>query len=312
MEKHSPAAPRGKLQEFVGTTARKPDTLQPSSPHDPITSRDNKWLKAFRAALRGSGPVSGDPIGVEGPKLVEEAVRAGLQTEALLVSETGERDVERILLAASESDAGIPRSRILRTTDKLFASVAGTEAPQGVAALFRPPEWTFEDVLRGAPSRDGVLRGEVPLVVVLAGVQDPGNVGTILRSAEAFGATGAVAARGTADPWSPKSVRASACSALRLPVLRGIALPILLAQLRVARVRIYSASSKTQKPRGVADLREASAIFIGSEGHGLPAEVEHASDAYISVPMSEAVESLNAAVAASIVLYEAARQRKSS
>jgi TrmH family RNA methyltransferase len=315
MEKQTPAAPRGKALEPTGATVGRKGGLQQASPHDPITSRDNKWLKAFRAALRGGGPASGEPIGVEGPKLVEEAVRAGLHAEALLVSEAGERDVERILQAASESDAGIPRSRILRTTDKLFASVAGTESPQGVAALFRPPEWTFEGVLRGAPSRDGALSGDVPLVVVLAGVQDPGNVGTILRSAEAFGATGAIAARGTADPWSPKSVRASAGSALRLPILRGIALPILLAQLRVAQVRIYSANSKGQaegaeKTRRPADLREASAIFIGSEGHGLPAEVEHASDAHISVPMSEAVESLNAAVAASIVLYEAARQRK--
>jgi TrmH family RNA methyltransferase len=312
MQKQSPAAPRGKAQEPAGAKGRGTGGWQQVSPHDPITSRDNKWLKAFRAALRGSGPDTGEPIGVEGPKLVEEAVRAGLEAEALLVSESGERELERILFTASESDPGIPRSRILRTTDKLFASVAGTEAPQGVAALFRQPEWTFEDVLRGAPSRDGALSGDVPLVVVLAGVQDPGNVGTILRSAEAFSATGAIASRGTADPWSPKSVRASAGSALRLPVLRGIALPILLAQLRVAQVRVYSASCKTQKPRGVADLREASAIFIGSEGHGLPAEVEHASDAQISVPMSEAVESLNAAVAASIVLYEAARQRKSS
>jgi TrmH family RNA methyltransferase len=327
MEKQSPAAPRSKVLAPVGAAAGKPDGLQQASPHDPITSRDNKWLKAFRAALRGSGPDASEPIGVEGPKLVEEAVCAGLEVEGLLVSDTGERDLERILLAASESDAGIPRSRILRTSDKLFAGVAGTEAPQGVAALFRPPQWTFEDVLSGAPSPDGARRGEIPLVVVLAGVQDPGNVGTILRSAEAFGATGAVATRGTADPWSPKSVRASAGSSLRLPVLRGIALPILLAQLRVAQVRVYSASSKArpdgpeQKGRGVrtegvcrtraaADLREASAIFIGSEGHGLPPEVEHASDAQISVPMSEAVESLNAAVAASIVLYEAARQRK--
>ena len=312
MEKQSTAAPRGKAQEPTGARGGRTGAWQQASPHDPITSRDNKWLKAFRAALRGSGPDTGEPVGVEGPKLVEEAVRAGLEAEALLVSESGERELERILLAASESDPGIPCSRILRTSDKLFASVAGTEAPQGVAALFRQPEWTFEDVLRGAPSRDGALSGAVPLVVVLAGVQDPGNVGTILRSAEAFGATGAIASRGTADPWSPKSVRASAGSALRLPVMRGIAVPILLAQLRMAQVRVYSASSKTQKPRGVADLREASAIFIGSEGHGLPAEVEHASDVHISVPMSEAVESLNAAVAASIVLYEAARQRKSS
>src|SRR5271156_6661877 len=92
---------------------------------DSITSRDNKWLKKFRTALRGSGPEQGEPIAAEGPKLVEECVRAGLETEALLVSETGERQLERILRAASDSESGIARSRIFRTTDKLFESVAG-------------------------------------------------------------------------------------------------------------------------------------------------------------------------------------------
>ena len=103
-----------------------------------ITSRENKWLKIFRGALRGTGPGVGEPIGLEGPKLVEDALRSGLEAEALLVSEAGEAsELERILRAAGESVTGIPRSRVLRTTDKLFASVAGTETPQGVAALFR-------------------------------------------------------------------------------------------------------------------------------------------------------------------------------
>lgn len=275
-----------------------------------ITSRDNKWLKLFRSALRGSGPAEGEPIGVEGPKFVEDALRSGLVAEALLVSEAGEREAERILRAASE--AGIPRSRVLRTTNKLFAGLAGTDTPQGVAALFRQPAWGLDDVLRGP----GAMREHAPLVVVMAGVQDPGNVGTIVRSAEAFGATGAVAARGTADPWSPKALRASAGSALRLPLLRGMAIPVLLAQLRIARVRIYAASSgrgstgTAEEIAAQADLRDAIAIFIGSEGTGLPAEVTRAADAVISIPTDGAVESLNAGVAASIVLYEAARQRK--
>ena len=282
---------------------------------DVITSRENKWLKLFRAALRGTGPTESEQIGVEGPKLVEDALRSGLQAEALLVSEAGEADLERILRAASESEAGIPRSRVLRTTDKLFASVAGTEAPQGVAALFRQPEWQFDDVLRGAAAADGALRGDAALVVVMAAVQDPGNIGTIIRSAEAFGATGAVATRGSADPWSPKALRASAGSALRFPVLRGMAIPVLLAQLRVAGVKIVAASSHSAglgEPgkNAAADLREPVAIFIGNEGAGLPREIEHAADARISIPMSAAVESLNAGVAASVVLYEAARQRK--
>ena len=280
-----------------------------------ITSRENKWLKIFRAALRGTGPAEGELIGVEGPKLVEDALRSGLQAEALLVSEAGEAsDLERILRAASESEAGIPRSRVMRTTDKLFASVAGTETPQGVAALFRQPSWQFDDVVRGAAATDGSLRGNAALVVVLAAVQDPGNVGTILRSAEAFGATGVVTTRGSADPWSPKALRASAGSGLRFPVLRGMAVPVLLAQLRVAGVKIVAASSHSGAVNGagedaVADLREAVAIFIGNEGAGLPHEIEHVADARISIPMRAAVESLNAGVAASVVMYEAARQR---
>ena len=281
-----------------------------------ITSRENKWLKIFRAALRGTGPAEGDAIGVEGPKLVEDALRAGLQAEALLVSESGEAsDLERILRAASGSEAGIPRSRVMRTTDKLFASVAGTETPQGVAALFLQPAWAFDDVMRGAAAADGALRGDAALVVVLAAVQDPGNVGTIVRSAEAFGATGVVTTRGGADPWSPKALRASAGSGLRFPVLRGMAIPVLLAQLRVAGVKIVAASSHSPAVRraagdAVADLRSPVAIFIGNEGAGLAREIENAADARIAIPMRDGVESLNAGVAASVVLYEAAQQRK--
>ncbi len=276
-----------------------------------ITSRDNKWLKAFRAALRGKGPhpARNEPIGIEGPKLVEEALRSGLAVEALLVSESGERDAAPILKAASESEVGIPPSQILKTSDKLFESVSGTEAPQGVAALFRQPEWRLDDVLHGV----GATRGNSPLVVVLAAIQDPGNVGTILRSAEAFGATGAIATRGTADPWSPKALRASAGSTLRLPLLRGMAIPVLLAQLRIAGVKIYAASSVRNghagESRASTDWREPAAVFVGNEGAGLPPEITHAADAVISIPTAGTVESLNAGVAASIVLYEAARQR---
>jgi TrmH family RNA methyltransferase len=277
---------------------------------DAITSRDNKWLKKFRAALQGTGPTGGEPIGVEGTKLVEEAVRSGLEVEALLVSDLGERELEGILLAARETEAGIPRSRILRTTDKLFAGVAGTETPQGVAALVQARAWEFDDLLRGRADVNGAFCGDAPLVVVMAGVQDPGNVGTIVRSAEAFGATGVVAARGTADPWSPKALRASAGSALRLPLVRGMAVPILIAQLRMAHVKIFAAITKSAGALPAADLREPAAILIGSEGAGLAPEIERSADARISIPMSETVESLNAGVAASVLLFEAARQRR--
>jgi TrmH family RNA methyltransferase len=308
-------ARRFSLSGREGSTSRptaKTSAGLREAPTDTITSRDNKWLKMFRAALRGTGPAAGESLGVEGPKLIEEAVRSGLEAEALLVSESGEAELSRILCAAGESDSGIPRSRILRTTDKLFASVAGTEAPQGIAALFRAREWEFDDLLRGRAARDGGYRSEAALVAVMAGVQDPGNVGTVVRSAEAFGATGVVATRGTADPWSPKALRASAGSALRLPVVRGIAIPVLLAQLRVTRIQVIAAVSRAPDNAKLEppDLREKLALFIGSEGAGLPAEVLRTADATLAIPMSAEVESLNAGVAASVLLYEIANQRR--
>jgi len=271
-----------------------------------ITSKDNRWIKAFRAGLQGSGPKSDEAIAVEGPKLIDDALRAGLEAEALLVSESGEAAAQRILLAASTTDYGISPSRILRTTDKIFAAVTGTETPQGVAALFRQPSLEFNSVLGN---------GATPLVLVLVGLQDPGNVGTAVRSAEAFGATGVIAARGTADPWSPKAVRASAGSALRTPILRGLAVSVVLAQLRTLKVKVVAATSGDDE--NLASANEAlsvfaggMALFIGSEGSGLPPEVIKASDATIAIPMAGAIESLNAGVSASILLYEAARQRR--
>jgi RNA methyltransferase, TrmH family len=166
--------------------------------------------------------------------------------------------------------------------------------------------------------------------VVLAGVQDPGNVGTLLRTAEAFGASGAAACSaggiGTANPFEPKALRASAGSALRLPILRGVAAPLLLAQLRVAAVRIYAACPEEHFPAPAgssgkvlapwqADWRAPAALLIGNEGAGLPAELARSADAIVRIPQAAApeagvpIDSLNAAVAGGILLYEAARQR---
>jgi len=283
---------------------------------DVITSRENRWVKLFRASLRATGPASDEPIAVEGPKLIEDALRHGLVTEALMVSESGEASLERILRAASNSESGIERSHVLRTTDKIFGTISGTESPQGVAALFRQPVWDFDDIF-GRISSGSVTseHSALPLVLVMAGLQDPGNVGTIVRSAEAFGATGVITTRDTADPWSPKAVRASAGSALRLPILRGISSAVLLTQLRISKIKIVtsgSAASKGSAAEGstMPDFREPLAIFIGNEGAGVPLEVANAADFHISIP-TKAVESLNAGIAASILLYEASRQRKS-
>ncbi len=277
-----------------------------------ITSRDNHWLKEFRLALRGGLPTESGFVGVEGVRLVEEALRSGCPIEAVLFSESGERHRERLAPLIDRPEIAIP---ILRTADRLFEGVADTEHPQGVAALVKPRVASFDDVLRVS---EGVCS---PLLVVLAGVQDPGNVGTILRTASAFGATGAVTAAsgqsGTASPFSPKALRASAGAALHLPILAGMSLPILLAQLRVANVRTLascvheSAADKPLLAPWEVDWCEPVALLVGNEGAGLPEDVERSADARIRIPTSSGVESLNAAAAAAVLFYEAARQRKS-
>lgn len=257
-----------------------------------ITSSDNRWLKRFRRALRQAEASEDGLVGIEGARLVEDSLRSGIEVAALLVSPSGEEHLSRL------GNALPPDASLLRTTDRLFAGVADTQTPQGIAALVRPRATQFDDLVRG-----------LPLVVVLAGVQDPGNVGTILRSAEAFGASGVIAAKGTAHPFSPKALRASAGSALRLPVVSGLALPVALAQLRMAGLRLYAASLRGTLSPARADLRAPSALIIGNEGAGVPVEVERSVDALLQIPIEAPVDSLNAAVAASVLLYEAARQR---
>jgi TrmH family RNA methyltransferase len=318
----------------MATPSKAARSARPSAPGEPaaITSRDNRWLKEFRLALRGGLPTESGFVGVEGVRLVEEALRSACPIAAVLFSESGERHHERLAPMIDRPEIAIP---ILRTTDRLFEGIADTEHPQGVAALVKPRAATFDDLLRAPQAACS------PLLVVLAGVQDPGNVGTILRTASAFGATGAVTAAsgqsGTASPFSPKALRASAGAALHLPILAGMSLPILLTQLSVANVRtLASVAHDTGSPDGRANLhRETSeevgvpelgnaanpllpweinwcepiALLVGNEGAGLPEEVARSADARVRIPMASGAESLNAAAAAAVLFYEAARQR---
>jgi TrmH family RNA methyltransferase len=316
-----------------------------------IESRENRWLKRFRAALSGEsfrdgasarsradsstqalpeGPLQTEIAGVEGARLVETALRSGAEIPALLFSDTGAKRMRRLQPWIP------PEARLLRTTDRLFAFASGTETPQGVAALVRPRLGTFDDLIGGTP-----------LILILAGVQDPGNVGTLVRTAEALGASGiaacAAGAIGTANPFSPKALRASAGAALRLPIARGLSAPVLLAQLRIAGVRVCAAcpdepsgaasrasereaastvgSANARKPLAPweIDWRGPVALLIGNEGAGLPDDLVHSADAVVRIPHAPhysnaggenaPAESLNAAIAGSILLYEAARQR---
>jgi TrmH family RNA methyltransferase len=182
--------------------------------------------------------------------------------------------------------------------DALFQSIATTETSQGVIALVRPPEWSVEQVFRGRS-----------LVVVLDGLQDPGNAGTIARAAEAFGATGLIFVKGTVSPYNPKTLRASSGSLFRIPFVSGLAAPLVRASLQQHRVDLHAAMPFTgsQRMAGDVDLTRPCAIVIGSEGRGVSKEL-HGICEDLAIP-TVGVESLNAAVAAAVLLYEARRQR---
>jgi TrmH family RNA methyltransferase len=278
---------------------------------DLITSRENRWLKEFRVALRGGLATEKGCVGVEGVRLVEEALGSGCRVEAVLFSESGERHRERLAPLIGRPEMAFP---VLKTTDRLFEGIADTEHPQGVAALVEPRKVEVADLLA---TPEGAC---APLLAVLAGVQDPGNVGTILRTAAAFGATGAAtsatAQGGTASPFSPKALRASAGAALHLPVLAGMSLAILLTQLKVNGIHTLASCVQDTARVGASlspwevDWCQPIALLVGNEGAGLPEEIVRGADARVHIPMARGVESLNAAAAAAVMFYEAYRQRQ--
>jgi RNA methyltransferase, TrmH family len=266
-----------------------------------VEGRHNPLVKQLRQAFsRGELTESGD-CAIEGLRILEEAIRSGLRFGAVFFRESAQDRAERLLpqIGAQVETLLLP--------DKLFDSLVPSESPQGVAALVRLKEFSIEDVIE---------RLQVGPIVVLAGLQDPGNLGTILRSSEAFGSAGVVLGEGTVSPFNSKVVRASAGSVFRLPMIHNHGkakkgkLEEISEKLQANGVRLIATSSHKGTALDQADLKGSCAIFFGNEGSGLPREVMAKMDEFVSIPHAQQVESLNAGVAASIVLYEAARQRK--
>jgi TrmH family RNA methyltransferase len=261
-----------------------------------IEGRHNTLVKELRRAFARGELTPDGYCAIEGLRILEEAIRSGLRFRAVFFNESAAPRAERLLsqLGAQVETLVLP--------DKLFASVVPSEAPQGVAALARWKEFSLEEVLP---------KSQAGPVLVVAGVQDPGNLGTILRSAEAFGAGGAVLGEGTVTPFNPKVVRASAGSVFRLPLARAT-LSDSLARMKELGLRLVATASHKGTPLDQAKLSGPLAIFIGSEGAGVPRDLIKAMDEVVAIPQAPHVDSLNVGVAASIVLYELARQKAST
>jgi TrmH family RNA methyltransferase len=263
-----------------------------------IEGRHNALVKQLRQAFARAERTEEGDCAIEGMRIVEEAIRSGLRFRAVFFRESAQDRAPRLLpqIGAHVETLLLP--------DKLFDSSVPSETPQGVAALVRLKESSIHDVLE---------RLHVGPIMVLAGLQDPGNLGTILRSAEAFGSAGVVLGEGTVSPFNSKVIRASAGSVFRLPVVIAKSaggLEEVSAKLRAQNVRSIATSSHKGTPLDQTNLTGLIAIFVGSEASGLPRTLITKMDETVVIPHTPQVESLNAGVAGSIVLYEAARQRK--
>jgi TrmH family RNA methyltransferase len=268
-----------------------------------IEGRHNALVKDLRQAFARSERTEEGDCAIEGLRIVEEAVRSGLRFRAVFFRDSAENMAERLL-----PQMGSHVETVL-LPDRLFDGAVPSETPQGVAALVRVKEFSLEDLLE----RVQVGPAEIGPIVVVIGLQDPGNLGTILRSAEAFGSAGVILGDGTVSAFNSKVIRASAGSVFRLPVVAAKSaggMEAILEKFRAQGVRLIATSSHKGTPLDEAKLTGVSAILVGSEGSGLPRNLLAQVDEMIAIPHSAQVESLNAAVAGSIILYEAARQRR--
>jgi RNA methyltransferase, TrmH family len=260
-----------------------------------ISSGSNPRLKQLRAAVRDGGSDAQGRVRIEGPKLIREAIRSRLLVDEVYVSDRSRRDPDIQDLLRQ-----IPgKPEIVEISDRLFPTIVSTEHPQGLLALARIPPIQLDKLLQRSS-----------MLLVGCELQDPGNLGTLLRSAEAFGIEGVLLTQTSVNPFNEKVVRASAGSIFRLPCLGGLESTELIRFLGRNGFRFVAAT-----PKGAIDFREADyrsrlALILGNEGKGLSEEVLSQVQTRIHIPMTAGIESLNVAVAASIILCEAARQRK--
>jgi TrmH family RNA methyltransferase len=268
----------------------------PVSPADPILrSRQNPTVQALRR-LAASAEARREEIAylADGVRLVEEGVRSGAPitlavcSPRLLREARGER-LQGALRRAAE--------RLVLATDEVVAAIVGAPRHQGVVIRLQ---------LEAAPLATHLDPARSDRAVIACGVQDPGNLGALLRVAAASGAGLLVAATGSADPWSPKAARASAGALFRLPVARGGDPGTVLAQARAAGYRVVAAHARGGTPYREVDWGHPTALFLGGEGGGLPEEILEACDERATIPMATEVESLNVLSAATLLLYAAA------
>lgn len=256
-----------------------------------ITSTSNQQMKALSALLKKSKERKEKGVFVvEGTKMVAEAPKEWLQS--VYVSESYEKNPEN--------------ARLLRdftyevVSDSVFKSVSDTQTPQGILAVVSMPKYTL----------DALMDGDKTHLLILESIQDPGNLGTMVRTGEGAGITGVIMNKTTVDLFNPKTIRSTMGSIYRVPFYVTEDLQETLNNLNEQGVALYAAHLKGEHSYDEEDYTGACGFLIGNEGNGLSDEIANLADTYIKIPMEGQVESLNAAISASLLMYEANRQRR--
>lgn len=236
-------------------------------------------------------------IFVEGTRLIRECLTSNLKLHMAFQLSDEDASHPDVLLELKAR-----KCPIYETSRSAFNSISDTVSSQGVVLIASEPSWTIENLFE--PDSKQKL-----LLVVMEQIQDPGNAGTIIRTAEAAGAHGVIALSGTTNPFAPKALRASMGSTFRLPVVRGTQLQQVIDLARAKKAQLVSADSEAELTYTEIDWTGPSILFVGNEGGGLTRELRGQSDARVRIPMAQTVESLNVATATAVILFEARRQR---
>lgn len=258
-----------------------------------ITSTSNAQIKAVVQLMKkAKARRERGLFVVEGIKMFKEAPKECL---------------EKVYVSSALWEKGIEIEEDIQVEvveEKVFCAISDTVTPQGILCLVRRNEYRLEDMI----SEKG---GKKPLLMILEDLQDPGNLGTILRTAEGAGVTGIIMSKNTVDVYNPKVIRSTMGSVYRMPLLYADRIQDILPKLNEAGIRTYAAHLKGENNYEEENYRGGTAFFIGNEGNGLSDELSEKADCLIKIPMEGKVESLNAAMAAGILMYESARQRRS-
>lgn len=265
-----------------------------------ITSASNQQMKQLSALLKKAKERKEKKVFiVEGTKMVAEAPLEHLR--AVYVSESYENHKEnKILLETLQKNCESKGITYEIVADNVFKSVSDTQTPQGIMAIVSMPEYTIEQLLKNADTH----------LLILESIQDPGNLGTMVRTGEGAGITGVIMNKTTVDLFNPKTIRSTMGSIYRVPFLVVDDLEDLLLQLKEKGVSLFAAHLKGEHSYDEENYCNASAFLIGNEGNGLSDKIADLADTYIKIPMEGNVESLNAAISASVLMYEVNRQRR--